>query len=68
MFSLVFLFAMASFTQVNAITGKEYILEVTMYEDEGDCWDEADAAEEDYCGSVGCSTEFWLGYMDSCMG
>ena len=35
---------------------------------EATCWEKADAAEKEFCGSVGCSDDFWLGYMDACTG
>lgn len=33
---------------------------------QADCWSKANKAEKAFCGSVGCSDDFWLGYMDGC--
>jgi len=66
---LTLIFAFALGTMINAnITTDSKEKKLTIMTEPVDCWAEADAAEKDFCGYVGCDTSYWLGKMDSCMG
>ena len=43
-------------------------VDTTIVKAKADCWSKADSAEKAFCGSVGCSDDFWLGYMNGCIG
>ena len=65
--ALVFVFGVSTVFNANSkslIKNKEVTLFAISSED---CWAQADAAEEAFCGYVGCSYEYWVGYMDSCL-
>ena len=59
---LVVAMVFATSSLVNAESNK------TIEKMKADCWSKADSAEQAFCGSVGCSDDFWLGYMDACTG
>lgn len=65
---MVFVFALGSFSLLNASTTKSNGVteKIAVTEKIKDCWADADLAEKDFCGSVGCSYDFWAGYYEGC--
>ncbi|MDZ7613983.1 MAG: hypothetical protein U5K51_10020 [Flavobacteriaceae bacterium] len=57
------MFFLSAFSYANNLSIKSIEEKESPY-----CWAAADAAEKAYCGSVGCSFDYWAGYYDRCTG